>query len=79
MLIEKYCRNSCKMSGDYTRDILKVVVAKICQTIGWHTIQTTSLEVMVDILRRYLSEITKLTASYSTLCKYSPYNCTIIG
>lgn len=56
--------------SDYTGQVLKAVVAKICQTIGWHSIQTTPLEIMVDISRRYFMEITKLTHAYAVQCKF---------
>lgn len=61
------------MSSQYTQEVLKVVVAKICQTIGWHSIQTTPMEILVDILHRYLSELSKLTHNYATLCKFYKY------
>ncbi|XP_054279774.1 transcription initiation factor TFIID subunit 3-like isoform X2 [Macrosteles quadrilineatus] len=45
------------MANTYSRDILKVVVAQICQTIGWHTICTTPLDVLTDVLRRFIHEL----------------------
>lgn len=56
--------------SEYTRQVLKVVVAKMCQTIGWHSINSTPLDIMVDILRRYFIELTRLTHSYATQCKF---------
>ncbi|XP_055615586.1 nascent polypeptide-associated complex subunit alpha, muscle-specific form [Toxorhynchites rutilus septentrionalis] len=55
------------MSQEYTHQLLKVVVAQICQTIGWHSIQSTPLELLVDILDQYLKDITRLTHRYSEL------------
>lgn len=57
------------MSEQYTNQVLKVVVAQICQAIGWHSIQSTPLELMVDILHRYMEQITKQTYRYAELCK----------
>lgn len=56
--------------SEYTRNVLKVVVAKICQTIGWHSINSTPMDIMVDLLRRYFIELTRLTQAYATQCKF---------
>uniref|UniRef100_A0A1Q3G264 Putative transcription initiation factor tfiid subunit 3 n=1 Tax=Culex tarsalis TaxID=7177 RepID=A0A1Q3G264_CULTA len=55
------------MSERYTHQLLKVVVAQVCQTIGWHSIQSTPLELLIDILDQYLRDITSLTHRYSEL------------
>lgn len=53
----------------YCKEVLKVVVAQICQTMGWHRIQSTPMEVMTDILSRYLRQMCVLTHKYSEHCK----------
>ncbi|KAJ6635527.1 Transcription initiation factor TFIID subunit 3 [Pseudolycoriella hygida] len=55
------------MSENYTQQVLKVCVAQICQTIGWNSIQTTPLELMSDILNKYIKEIATQTHRYSEL------------
>lgn len=55
--------------SDYTQQILKVTVAQLCQTIGWNSIQSTPLELMSDILNKYIKEIATQTHRYSELCK----------
>lgn len=55
------------MSERYTHQLLKVVVAQICQTIGWHSIQSTPMELMIDILDQYLRDITRVTHRYAEL------------
>ncbi|XP_055546353.1 transcription initiation factor TFIID subunit 3 [Wyeomyia smithii] len=55
------------MAERYTHQLLKVVVAQVCQTIGWHSIQTTPLELMMDILDQYMRDITRLTHRYAEL------------
>lgn len=57
------------MSSAYTQQILKVIVAQVCQTIGWNSIQTTPLELLGDILHKYLQEVSHQTHRYSELCK----------
>lgn len=53
------------MSAKFTKQTLKVVVSQICQTIGWHSIHTTSLEVLIDVLHRYLAELAKTSHVYA--------------
>ncbi|XP_053685698.1 titin [Sabethes cyaneus] len=55
------------MAERYTHQLLKVVVAQVCQTIGWHSIQSTPLELMMDILDQYMRDITRLTHRYAEL------------
>ncbi|XP_046401169.1 transcription initiation factor TFIID subunit 3-like isoform X2 [Ischnura elegans] len=59
------------MTSVYTKSALRVVVAQICQTIGWHTIQNSALEILVDILHHYIADLTKLTHRYSELYGYT--------
>ncbi|XP_066584595.1 transcription initiation factor TFIID subunit 3 isoform X2 [Prorops nasuta] len=54
-----------EMSSEYSRGILRVVVAQICQTIGWHSINSTPLEFMVDLMQEYLLRVSKLTHQYA--------------
>ncbi|KAF5280968.1 hypothetical protein FQR65_LT14906 [Abscondita terminalis] len=53
------------MSGEYTREQLKVCIAKMCLTIGWHSCLTTTIEILTDILSNYLNQIGKSTNEYA--------------
>nr|XP_001814148.1 PREDICTED: transcription initiation factor TFIID subunit 3 isoform X2 [Tribolium castaneum] len=53
------------MSRNYTRDHLKISVAKILQTLGWNSINSTPLEILTDILGNYMGQITRNTNSYA--------------
>lgn len=53
----------------YTTQVLRMMAAQICQTIGWQAVTPSSLELLVDILDRYLKEICKTTHDYAELCK----------
>lgn len=55
----------------YVQQLSKVIVAQITQTIGWNSIQTTPLELLTDILHKYLEEITRQTQRYTELCKHT--------
>lgn len=58
------------MSAEYTREHLKLAIAKILQTLGWHSIQTTPLEVLADILSQFMSQLTRTTNEYANECNY---------
>ncbi|XP_074644655.1 uncharacterized protein LOC141901360 isoform X2 [Tubulanus polymorphus] len=48
----------------YSRKVLQVGIAQICQQLGWNSIQSSALELMTDIIERYLTEIGKSTHRY---------------
>lgn len=52
----------------YVQQVTKVIVAQITQTIGWNAIQSTPLELLSDILHKYLEELTRQTQRYTELC-----------
>lgn len=58
------------MAQEFNRKALTLVVAQICQTIGWHSINSTPLELLVDLLHRYLFEVGKNAHLYAEQCKY---------
>ncbi|CAL1541792.1 unnamed protein product, partial [Lymnaea stagnalis] len=45
------------MSKKYSRSLLRISVAQICQNLGWHSAQSSSLEVLTDVLERYLLQL----------------------
>ncbi|XP_071140923.1 transcription initiation factor TFIID subunit 3-like isoform X2 [Mytilus edulis] len=53
------------MSGEYSYQVLKVCVAQICQNLGWNSTQSTPLELLTDILERYLVQVGKVTHRYA--------------
>ncbi|CAG9823175.1 unnamed protein product [Phaedon cochleariae] len=53
------------MSSEYARDHCKIAVGKILQTLGWHSINSTPLEVLTDIMSSYIQQISKLTNDYT--------------
>lgn len=58
------------MSQEYSRACLRVAVAQICQHLGWNSIHTTPMELLTDVLERYLFQIGKVTHRYSEQCKF---------
>ncbi|XP_023159186.1 transcription initiation factor TFIID subunit 3 isoform X3 [Ceratitis capitata] len=47
------------MSDRYMRDVLRLAVAQVCLTIGYHVIQGTPLELLQDILHKFLKEFAR--------------------
>ncbi|XP_072761932.1 uncharacterized protein Taf3 isoform X2 [Anoplolepis gracilipes] len=67
------------MSAEYSRSILKVVVAQICQMIGWHSINSTPLEFMVDLMQEYILRVSKLTHQYAEVLGRTEPNLDDLG
>lgn len=53
------------MAAEYSHQVLKVCVAQICQNLGWNSTQSTPLELLTDVLERYLLEVGKVTHRYA--------------
>ncbi|KOC58924.1 Transcription initiation factor TFIID subunit 3 [Habropoda laboriosa] len=67
------------MSTEYSRSVLRMVVAQICQTIGWHSINSTPLEFMVDLMQEYILQISKLTHQYAEILGRTEANLDDLG
>ncbi|CAO1363912.1 unnamed protein product [Diamesa tonsa] len=63
----------------YTTQVLRMMAAQICQTIGWQAVTPSSLELLVDILDRYLKEICKTTHDYAELYNRTEANLDDLG
>ncbi|XP_076343932.1 TBP-associated factor 3 [Tachypleus tridentatus] len=48
------------MTTRFAREVLKVAVAQICQNIGWHAVHSSPLEILIDILQEYLTDLARL-------------------
>ncbi len=49
----------------WTRHLLSVIVSQLCKTIGWNSISSTSLQVLVDVLHRYLKQMSSGMRDYT--------------
>jgi len=56
------------MASSFAKDALKICVAQICQNIGWHAVQASPMDILVDVLQRYVLEIAKSVHQYSIQC-----------
>ncbi|XP_067015220.2 transcription initiation factor TFIID subunit 3 isoform X2 [Anabrus simplex] len=53
------------MAETFSKQILKVVVAQLCQAIGWHGIASSALDLMTDVLHRYIESMGRQIHAYS--------------
>jgi hypothetical protein len=58
------------MSAEYSHQVLKVCVAQLCQNLGWNSTQSTPLELLTDVLERYILEVGKVTHRYAEQCMW---------
>ncbi|XP_059607642.1 transcription initiation factor TFIID subunit 3 [Phlebotomus argentipes] len=62
------------MSEAYSHQVLRTVVAQICQTIGWHSIQSGTLDILVDTAKRYIQALGHETHRYTELAQRTEPN-----
>ncbi|XP_014220804.1 transcription initiation factor TFIID subunit 3 [Trichogramma pretiosum] len=67
------------MTSEYTRSVLKVVVAQIAQNVGWHSTLSTPLEFLVDLLQEYMYQVSKVTSQYATALGRNEVNLDDLG
>jgi len=53
---------------DYLTASLGLATGQICQSLGWHSIQRSSHDILTDVLERYMKQVAKTTASYCQNC-----------
>ena len=56
---------------NFNRQVLRVAVAQICQSMGWDALQKSTHDTLTDVMQRYLEEIGKVAYGYTQLCKCS--------
>lgn len=55
------------MSEEYTHQLLRMVVGRICQQLGWQAMHSSACDVLVDIMKHYMFTVAKTTSAYSFL------------
>ena len=58
------------MADNFNRQVLRVAVAQICQSMGWDALQKSTHDTLTDVMQRYLEEIGKVAYSYTQLCEF---------
>ena len=54
---------------NYARTLLKISVSQMLQTVGFQTAQSTALDILVEILERYIYLLSKTSHEYSEFGK----------
>ena len=52
-------------------EILRMVVGHSAQNIGWNGIQSSSLDLLTEVLQKYLMEMGSLAHRYAEQCTYT--------
>uniref|UniRef100_A0A182LXE1 PHD-type domain-containing protein n=1 Tax=Anopheles culicifacies TaxID=139723 RepID=A0A182LXE1_9DIPT len=55
------------MSQEYAQAVLKVAVAQICRTIGWHSTHASTMDLLIDVTQHFLREISRIMHRYCEL------------
>ncbi|XP_029471301.1 transcription initiation factor TFIID subunit 3 isoform X2 [Rhinatrema bivittatum] len=55
------------MCESYSRSLLRVSVAQVCQALGWDSVQLTACDLLTDVLQRYLQQLARGCHRYSEL------------
>ena len=58
------------MTEQYSRHILRVALAQMCQSMGWNAVQSTPMELLTDVLERYMLQLGKYTHRYCEQCEF---------
>lgn len=62
-------RSEAKMSDSYSRWLLRVSVAQVCQALGWDSVQLSACDLLTDVLQRYLHSLGRGCRRYCELCE----------
>jgi transcription initiation factor TFIID subunit 8 len=62
------------MSEEYARAIAKVVAAQLAEADGFESVQESAIEILSDLLLRYISELSIGAHSYAELATRSQIN-----
>uniref|UniRef100_H3AJT2 ATP synthase F(1) complex subunit gamma, mitochondrial n=1 Tax=Latimeria chalumnae TaxID=7897 RepID=H3AJT2_LATCH len=55
------------MCESYSRSLLRVSVAQICQALGWDSVQLSACDLLTDVLHRYIQQLARGCHRYSEL------------
>ena len=53
------------MSEEVANKCLRINIAQLLLPIGWHNITNSSVEVLSDVMRRYIEGVGKITSGYA--------------
>lgn len=54
---------------NYAQNVLRVSIGQILQTVGFQTAQTSAIDVLVNVLERYIALLSKNAHDFSEMGK----------
>ncbi|XP_061496379.1 transcription initiation factor TFIID subunit 3 [Rhineura floridana] len=61
------CWAAVRMCESYSRWLLRVSVAQVCQALGWDSVQLSACDLLTDVLQRYLHSLGRGCRRYCEL------------
>jgi transcription initiation factor TFIID subunit 3 len=55
------------ISIEYIRRILKVAVSQMLQTVGFQSVQSTAMDILIEVLERYIYLLAKSAHEFSEI------------
>lgn len=64
--------------SQYSRNILRVAIAQLCDDAGWQAVEGTALNVLVEVLEKYILSLGKGAKMWGEHCEWCrlAYTCT---
>ena len=59
---------------DFAVAALRIIVAQMCQVLGWNSIQPVALDILVELLHKYLLKLGCTTSEYALLANRTEPN-----
>lgn len=69
LILQLHC--SSQKMNDFQNEVLRQVVAHCSHNIGWNAINASSLDLLTEVLQKYLTEIGCNMHIYSEQCQFS--------
>lgn len=62
------------MAEQYSRHVSKIVVSQLSETAGFHAVQESAVDVLADLMLRYVAQLGSASHSYAELAGRSECN-----
>lgn len=59
------------MADNFSQSVVRLVVAQICKNVGWDSINSSALEVLVDFVERHIANIGRGSRRYAEQCEHT--------
>lgn len=64
-IVDGYLVDLCNMAENFRHSVLRIVIAQLSQAVGFDSIQSSSLEILTNVLERYLLHVGRTIHDYS--------------